>query len=116
MSEIDEKMKNIISNENLMTTEGCENMETKKLNAMPLWGVLSGLSFLVSCIMLYLGYDKMANYDTALNKNSYVGGDAYNYIINGTYSTSFFVLATLFAILGIGFIIVSYLDKISANQ
>ena len=45
--------------------------------------------FLVSSIMIYLRYDKLTNYyysDTlsSLNKNAYVGGDAYNYIINGT--------------------------------
>jgi len=82
------------------------------------WNVLSGVMFLVSSIMIYRGYDKLTNYyysDTlsSLNKNAYVGGDAYNYIINGARSTSFFVLATMFAILGVGFIIIGYLDKIS---
>jgi hypothetical protein len=106
------------NNENLMTENGqvIKEMKNKKLNSMPIWGVLSGLSFLISCIMIYLGFNKMTQYDSVLHKNSYVGGDAYNYIINGTYATSFFVLALVFSILGIGFIIVSYLDKISANQ
>ncbi|HEY8890510.1 MAG TPA: hypothetical protein VIM70_09675 [Clostridium sp.] len=82
------------------------------------WNVLSGVMFFVSSIMVYIGYDKLTNYYSSetlssLNKNSYVGGDAYNYIINGTRSTSFFVLATMFAMVGVGFIIIGYLDKIS---
>lgn len=32
--------------------------------------------------------------------NAYVGGDAYNYIINAGYSVGYFVLANLFVILG----------------
>ena len=32
--------------------------------------------------------------------NAYVGGDAYNYIINGTFATAYAVLAILFALWG----------------
>lgn len=81
------------------------------------WNLLSAVMFIVSSVMIYLGYDKIANYYSndvsSLSKNSYVGGDAYNYIINGTRSISFFVLATMFAILGVSFIMIGYLDKIS---
>lgn len=68
--------------------------------------------YLVSAIMLYKGYDKMTNYynsttdyrysDYAIsrNVNAYVGGDAYNYIINSNYSTGFFVLSMGFMIAG----------------
>lgn len=50
------------------------------------WNILSGIMFLVSSIMIYKGYDKLTNYYSSdalssLNVNSYVGGDAYNYII-----------------------------------
>ena len=62
--------------------------------------------------MCYKGYDKMTNYDNSdySYENAYVGGDAYNYIINGTHATAFFVLAIGFLISGIlciigGFII-----------
>ncbi|MBW9146553.1 hypothetical protein K2F40_16175 [Clostridium sp. CM028] len=81
------------------------------------WNLLSAVMFIVSSVMIYLGYDKLTNYYSSdvssLTKNSYVGGDAYNYIINGTRATSFFVLATMFAILGVSFIMIGYLDKIS---
>ena len=61
--------------------------------------VLAIICFIFSGIMLMKGIDKMVNYDNpdfawADHVNAYVGGDAYNYIINGTYSTSFFVLAS----------------------
>lgn len=56
----------------------------------------------VSLIPLFMGFHKMFAYKSydpteypllaESNVNSYVGGDAYNYIINGTYSTSYFVL------------------------
>lgn len=82
------------------------------------WNVLSAIMFIVSSVMVCLGYDKLSNYYnnetySSLNNNAYVGGDAYNYIINSTRSTSFFVLATMFALVGVGFIIIGYLDKIS---
>lgn len=61
--------------------------------------------YVVSGIMLYKGYDKIANYynseyTTSNNVNSYVGGDAYNYIINGNYATGFFVLSMGFMVAG----------------
>lgn len=48
--------------------------------------------------------------------NAYVGGDAYNYIINSNYATGLFVLATMFSLIGIGFIILYYLSKLADGQ
>lgn len=67
--------------------------------------VVAVIMFIIACIMLYKGYDKMTNYynpDSIYldSVNSYVGGDAYNYIINGNYATGFFVLAIGSAISG----------------
>ncbi len=67
--------------------------------------VIAIVFYIVSGVMLYKGYDKMTNYynseySTSRNVNAYVGGDAYNYIINGNYATGFFVLATGFIIAG----------------
>lgn len=77
--------------------------------------VVAVLLFIVAGIMLYKGYDKMTNYTNSdsyyvKNHNAYVGGDAYNYIINGTYSTAFFVLGagsaiSAFICIGISMII-----------
>lgn len=92
----------------------------KKSNQIA-WNVFSIISFIVSGIMIYLGYDKKTNYfsstiSSSLTKNAYVGGDAYNYIINSSYSTGYYVLALLFVVIGIGFIIASYLDKLVTIQ
>ena len=80
------------------------------------WSVMSIISFVVSGFMIYKGYDKFANYTniegySSISVNAYVGGDAYNYIINSNYATGFYVLATLFTILGIGFLIIHFLNK-----
>ncbi|MGL4730954.1 MAG: hypothetical protein ACRCW0_05150 [Clostridium sp.] len=97
------------------------NNKKASKNHQIIWNILSGVMFVVSGIMIYIGYDRLTNYYnsetlSSLNKNSYVGGDAYNYIINGNHATAFFVLATMFAIIAIGFIIIGYLDKISNTK
>ena len=80
---------------------------------------LSFLSFIMSAVFYTKGYDKMTNYYnsdySSWSKNAYVGGDAYNYIINGTYSTSFFVLSVGFMLAGLLLIIIYYLSK-SKNE
>ena len=86
------------------------------------WVVVSGIMFVLSLIPFYKGYDKMTNYYSSdiyysLNKNAYVGGDAYNYIINAGYATAFFVLAVGLAIMGVGFLIIYYISgkKVEIN-
>lgn len=46
-------------------------------------------------IFVLQGFNKMFRYDDSSwdPVNAYVGGDAYNFIINGTYATAYFVLA-----------------------
>ena len=70
--------------------------------------ILEVVFFLFSAVMLYKGYDKMTKYSNPddsyswkSSKNAYVGGDAYNFIINGTYATSYFVLASAGIISGV---------------
>ena len=84
------------------------------------WKILSGVSFFVSLIFLYMGFDKIYSYDNGelypyTYHNAYVGGDAYNYIINGNYATAYFVLTLTFAMLGIGFCVLSYMRKMSES-
>ena len=67
--------------------------------------VVALIFYLIAGAMLYKGYDKVTNYynseySTANNVNAYVGGDAYTYIINGNYSTGFFVLSMGFMNVG----------------
>lgn len=81
--------------------------------------VISVILVILFFIMIYKGYDKMTNYknlEYSIEKeNVYVGGDAYNYIINGTHATAYFVLGTGFLVTGVlcfvGGSIISLIDK-----
>lgn len=78
---------------------------------------------LLAIIMCYKGHDRMVNYSNPdedsyshTYTNAYVGGDAYNYIINGTHAAAFFVLSVGFLLTGAvcgctGFV----LDKMNEN-
>jgi hypothetical protein len=79
---------------------------------------LSSIFYLISAIFMGLGFHKLykyENYDSEIldSVNAYVGGDAYNYIINTGYATSFFIIATLFTILA-SFILL--MDKLSQKE
>jgi len=67
------------------------------------------ISYILSGIFLIVGFNKMFVYVyhdlDFMRKNAYVGGDAYNYIINSNYATAWFVLAIGLAILGTLFLI-----------
>lgn len=59
--------------------------------------VISGAFLLVSILCIRTGIDKKDNYYnsdySSLSVNAYVGGDAYNYIINAGYFAGYFALA-----------------------
>lgn len=110
------------SNDKNSAFEESSNYNSYQANSSKnkLWAILSGFMFFLSFIPLYKGYDKMTNYYSSnvyssLNKNAYVGGDAYNYIINAEYATAFFVLSIGLALLGLGFLIVYYLSGRKAD-
>ena len=68
--------------------------------------IVAVVFFIMSAIMLMQGNNKMTKYNNSEkypsnNVNAYVGGDAYNYIINGNYATGYFVLAIGFLLAGI---------------
>lgn len=56
-----------------------------------------------------------SDYST-LNKNAYVGGDAYNYIINGTYFTGYSVIAAATLICGMILISNSIMISIKVKE
>ena len=61
--------------------------------------------FIVAAIMFLMGFYKTnfyknSEYSWETTVNAYVGGDAYNYIINGNYATGYYVLGTGFMITG----------------
>lgn len=64
---------------------------------------MGNLFLMVSAWFGYCAYDKMFNYynpsaSMSLAENAYVGGDAYNYIINSNYVTGMSVLCMGFLI------------------
>ena len=80
------------------------------------WCWLAAASLCCSFFTLYMGLDKMFRYDSGdayphNYVNAYVGGDAYNYIINGTYATAFFVLTAMFVLAAIGLVVVHYVSQ-----
>lgn len=77
----------------------------KKISLPIILLVAALVFYMIAGVFFYKGHDKMTNYYNSesfysLNRNAYVGGDAYNYIINGNYATGFFTLATGFMITG----------------
>ena len=74
------------------------------------WDLKVIISFGISLIFMILGFYKMFVYEISdlsyvPDKNVYVGGDAYNYIINANFSTAYFVLALIFVIIACSFLI-----------
>ncbi len=83
---------------------------------MKLFKTLGQLSSVGAIVPLYLGFNKMfvyhsSEYAFSLSKNAYVGGDAYNYIINANYATGYFVLTLLLLVAGIGCGVLYYLSR-----
>ena len=88
----------------------------KRTTNASVWSVLSVFSLLSSFFTLYKGIDRLVNYVNSdyswRTVNAYVGGDAYNYIINGTHATAFFVLTAMFVLAAIGLMALHYLSKL----
>lgn len=81
------------------------------------------VTFIASIISIGLGFYKMMVYRSADDAsydestiNSYVGGDAYNYIINGTHATSFFVLGGSLLIAGLVMLVIHQLQLIRLDS
>lgn len=83
--------------------------------------LLQGLFSILSAFFLYKGFDKISNYSNSESilkekVNVYVGGDAYNYIINSNLSTSYFVLATFFGLSAIGIWIIMTIENDKTSE
>lgn len=72
--------------------------------------IISICFFIIGAILIYKGFDKKNNYHYSesiieTNTNAYVGGDAYNYIINSNYFTGYIVLGSTMLLIGTIFFI-----------
>lgn len=92
-------------------------MEKNKSELYYNWAVIGFIGFLFS---LGMGFYKMFAYENDNGEysisddsiNAYVGGDAYNLIINGTYTTAYFILAGIFLMFAIGMLILDKLNQL----
>lgn len=85
-------------------------MEKNMASNKKVWDLKVIIPFGISLIFMSLGFYKMFVYEMSdlsyvPDKNVYVGGDAYNYIINANFSTAYFVLALIFVIIACSFLI-----------
>lgn len=81
----------------------------KKTNAFLNWG---GAFIGLSTYFFYKALDRMVNYENPDYEDNYinvhVGGDAYNYIINGTHATVFSLIGIGLFLAGLLFILFHY--------
>lgn len=92
-------------------------IDSKTRNLICLWGMAA--SYLLALGCMAMGFYKMYFYRVSVfvkSINCYVGGDAYNYVINANYAGAWFVLAVLFVIVGLTILIykcfVEYMEKV----
>lgn len=104
------------SSESLVASSQTHASPSTAKKKLSIWCWLAIASLCCGAVTLYEGFDKMFNYDSGDTYpykyvNAYVGGDAYNYIINGTYATAFFVLTAMFVLAAIGLMVIHYVSK-----
>lgn len=64
-------------------------------------GIIGVILICLSFYLFYCGFDKKDNYLSSVT-NAYVGGDAYNYIINGTYFSGYMAMGSGILVSGVG--------------
>lgn len=65
--------------------------------------IITIFCIVIGSIQIEKGFERKNNYinsDYGFAKNAYVGGDAYNYIINGTYFTGYVTFGSALLIIG----------------
>ncbi|EDS77059.1 hypothetical protein CBC_A1683 [Clostridium botulinum C str. Eklund] len=79
--------------------------------------IISYISYFICILFLGTGFYKMFCYNNNTSSysrdsvNAYVGGDAYNYIINSNYANCYFILALIFVIIGSVALIIDKIDN-----
>jgi hypothetical protein len=82
------------------------------------WNAVSIIMLVLCVLNILIGFYKIMIYENYSwsQKNAYVGGDAFNYIINSNYGCAYFTLAAVFAIFCIGCRVIYYLDVIANKK
>lgn len=95
------------------------NNNDKKKFSVP---TISIILFVIATIFIIIGLYKILVYQNPENSwegnlvNAYVGGDAYNFIINANYAVAYFTLALLFNVTACSFAIINTLKLNSEEQ
>ena len=86
------------------------------------WGrnmllVVALILVILGSMFMAMGFDKKDNYFnptsySSASRNVYVGGDAYNYIINSNYFTGYMTLASAFFVCGTLLFVTGLLTKL----
>lgn len=77
------------------------------------------ISFILAAIFTGIGFYKIfvySNPEYGTASNVYVGGDAYNYIINANYATAYFILAGVCVLLGGIFILKQEISALKSGN
>lgn len=77
--------------------------------------------FSLSTLFIIVGFYKRfvysySEYSYSTDVNAYVGGDAYNYIINSNHMIAYFILALICVIIGCTFIIVNAISGLKITR
>lgn len=89
-----------------------EDEKVVETDLKKIWDVKVISSFILAFIFVCIGFYKLfvySNSDLGDPINAYVGGDAYNYIINSNLGIAYFVLSLIFVVLGCTFLICNHL-------
>jgi hypothetical protein len=88
--------------------------------------IISAIFYLIGSVFIGSGFYKLLvykNYDGSKypslaedNVNAYVGGDAYNYIINMGFATSLFIMALICVVIASTFLILEKMDESSVKS
>lgn len=93
-----------------------EKSDVKTKNVSTVFLIIAIVMVVFASIILYKAYDVKNNYyssdsNYSLNKNSYVGGDAYNYIINSGYFSGYMSMSGSLYVVSSIFVALYYLKK-----
>ncbi|MEB2280790.1 hypothetical protein LAV73_12370 [Lysinibacillus xylanilyticus] len=92
------------------------NEQNKNKQSKAPYTLFSVIGFIGAIVSISMGFYKLCIYENndsfrSSSKNVYVGGDAYNYIINGTYATSYFVLAVVCMVFACSMLILKSINQ-----
>ncbi len=121
----EQDLRNKVSMANNLAVSTSENVEdapktiiNNKKTASSWLLVAAVINYFLAVIFVGIGFYKLFAYENPESGygtmiNAYVGGDAYNYIINANYASAYFTLAIFCAVIAMTLILTYYILDIS---